>query len=91
MSAANPYPMENSMVPVLVVANAGGGSLLLCGVYFCYRSKYARIGVVVKQCFSFSNNFVMSSVHFQSFGDPLVELLRGLPIFENPSTQNPRT
>jgi hypothetical protein len=25
MSAANPNPMENSMVSVLVVANAGGG------------------------------------------------------------------
>jgi hypothetical protein len=32
MSAANPNPMEKSMVSVLVVANAGGGSPLLCGV-----------------------------------------------------------
>jgi hypothetical protein len=32
MSAANPNPMEISMVSVLVVANAGGGSPLLCGV-----------------------------------------------------------
>jgi hypothetical protein len=30
MSAANPNPMEKSMVSVLVVANAGGGSPLLC-------------------------------------------------------------
>jgi fatty-acid desaturase len=28
MSAANPNPMEKSMVSVLVVANAGGGSPL---------------------------------------------------------------
>jgi hypothetical protein len=33
MSAANPNPMEKSMVSVLVVANAGGGSPLPCGVY----------------------------------------------------------
>jgi hypothetical protein len=32
MSAANPNPIENSMVSVLVVANAGGGLLLLSGV-----------------------------------------------------------
>jgi hypothetical protein len=32
MSAANPNTMEKSMVSVLVVANAGGGLLLLCGV-----------------------------------------------------------
>jgi hypothetical protein len=32
MSAANPNPMEKSMVSVLVVANAGGGSPLPCGV-----------------------------------------------------------
>jgi hypothetical protein len=32
MSAANLTPMERSMVSVLVVANAGGGSPLLCGV-----------------------------------------------------------
>jgi hypothetical protein len=31
MSAANPNPMEKSMVSVLVVANAGEGSPLLCG------------------------------------------------------------
>jgi hypothetical protein len=31
MSAANPNPMEKSIVSVLVVANAGGGSPLLCG------------------------------------------------------------
>jgi hypothetical protein len=30
MSAANPNPMETSMVSVLVVANAGGGSPLPC-------------------------------------------------------------
>jgi hypothetical protein len=30
MSAANPNPMEKSMVSVLVVANAWGGSPLLC-------------------------------------------------------------
>jgi hypothetical protein len=30
MSAANPNPMEKSMVSVLVVANAGGGSPLGC-------------------------------------------------------------
>jgi hypothetical protein len=46
--------------------------------------KYLRIGAVVKQCFSFLNAFVISSVHLQSFGDPLVESLRGLAIFENP-------
>jgi hypothetical protein len=34
MSAANPNPMEKSMVSVLVVANVGGGSLLLYGVFF---------------------------------------------------------
>jgi hypothetical protein len=39
----------------------------------------------VKQCFSFSNAFVMASVHIQSFGAPLVESLRGFAIFENPS------
>jgi hypothetical protein len=33
MSAANPHPMEKSMVSVLVVANAGGGSPLPCGVW----------------------------------------------------------
>jgi hypothetical protein len=32
MSAANPNPMAKSMVSVLVVANTGGGSPLLCGV-----------------------------------------------------------
>jgi hypothetical protein len=32
MSAANPNAMEKSMVSVLVVANAGGGSPLPCGV-----------------------------------------------------------
>jgi hypothetical protein len=32
MSAANPNPMEKSMVSVRVVANAGGGSPLPCGV-----------------------------------------------------------
>jgi hypothetical protein len=32
MSAANPNPMEKSMVSVLVVANAGGGSPFPCGV-----------------------------------------------------------
>jgi hypothetical protein len=32
MSAANPNPMEKSMVSVLVVANEGGGSPLPCGV-----------------------------------------------------------
>jgi hypothetical protein len=32
MSAANPDPMEKSMVSVRVVANAGGGSPLPCGV-----------------------------------------------------------
>jgi hypothetical protein len=32
MSAANPNPMEKSMVSVLVVANAGGWSPLPCGV-----------------------------------------------------------
>jgi hypothetical protein len=32
MSAANPNPMEKSMVSVLVVANTGGGSLLPCGI-----------------------------------------------------------
>jgi hypothetical protein len=31
MSAANPNPMDESMVSVLVVANAGGGSPLPCG------------------------------------------------------------
>jgi hypothetical protein len=33
MSAANPNPMEKSLVSVLVVANAGGGSPLPCGVF----------------------------------------------------------
>jgi hypothetical protein len=33
MSAGNPNPMEKSMVSVLVVANAGGGSPLPCGVF----------------------------------------------------------
>jgi hypothetical protein len=32
MSAVNLNPMEKSMVLLLVVANAGGGSPLLCGV-----------------------------------------------------------
>jgi hypothetical protein len=32
MSTANPNPMEKSMVSVLVVENAGGGSPLLYGV-----------------------------------------------------------
>jgi hypothetical protein len=32
MSAANPNPMVKSMVSVLVVANAGGGWPLPCGV-----------------------------------------------------------
>jgi hypothetical protein len=32
MSAANPNPMEKSMVSMLVVANTGGGSPLPCGV-----------------------------------------------------------
>jgi hypothetical protein len=36
MSAANPNPMEKSMVSVLVVANAGGGSPLPCGVFFAF-------------------------------------------------------
>jgi hypothetical protein len=48
-------------------------------------SKWVRIGAVVKQCFSFSNDFVMASVHTQSFGDPFVESLRGFAILENPS------
>jgi hypothetical protein len=33
MSAADPNPMEKSMVSVLVVANAGGGSPLPCGPF----------------------------------------------------------
>jgi hypothetical protein len=37
MSAANPNPMEDSMVSVLVVANAVGGLLLLCGVFYQWR------------------------------------------------------
>jgi hypothetical protein len=32
MRAANPDPMEKPMVSLLVVANTGGGSPLLCGV-----------------------------------------------------------
>jgi hypothetical protein len=32
MSAVNPNPIEKSMVSVLVVANAGGGLPLLCGI-----------------------------------------------------------
>jgi hypothetical protein len=35
MSAANPNPMEKPIVSVLVVANAGGGSPLPCGVLPC--------------------------------------------------------
>jgi hypothetical protein len=34
MSAANPSSMEKSMVSLLVVANAGGGSPLPCGWSF---------------------------------------------------------
>jgi hypothetical protein len=37
MSAADPNPMEKSMVSVLVVANAGGGSPLPCGVWIRFR------------------------------------------------------
>jgi hypothetical protein len=33
MSAANPNPIEKSMVSVLIVENAGGGSPLPCGVF----------------------------------------------------------
>jgi hypothetical protein len=33
MSAANPNPMEKSMVSVLVVAKAGGGGRRCCVVY----------------------------------------------------------
>jgi hypothetical protein len=33
MSAANPNPIEKSMVSMLVVANAGGGSPLPCCVF----------------------------------------------------------
>jgi hypothetical protein len=36
MSAANPNPIEKSMVSVLVVVNAGGGSLLMSCVYIGY-------------------------------------------------------
>jgi hypothetical protein len=39
MSAANPNPMEKSMVSVLVVANAGGGSPLPCGVHMASSSR----------------------------------------------------
>jgi hypothetical protein len=48
-------------------------------------SKCVRIGAVVKQCFSFSNDYVMASVHIQSFGDPFIESLRGFATLENPS------
>jgi hypothetical protein len=44
MSAANPNPMEKPMVSVLVVANAGGGSLLLRGVAFLLLCRGLRIG-----------------------------------------------
>jgi hypothetical protein len=44
MSAANPNPMEKSMVPVLVVANAGGGSSLLCGVFRAWKAFPEALG-----------------------------------------------
>jgi hypothetical protein len=34
MSAANPNPMEKSMVSVLVIANTGGGGRRCCVVFF---------------------------------------------------------
>jgi hypothetical protein len=52
MSAANPDPMERSMVLVLVVANAWGGSPLLFGVlgggcHCCPRMKCGGINVQI--------------------------------------------
>jgi hypothetical protein len=38
MSAANPNPMEKSIVSVLVVANAGGGVAVAVGCYFFHIS-----------------------------------------------------
>jgi hypothetical protein len=54
MSAANPNPMEKSMVSVLVVANAGGGSPLLCGVLLvlsrcCAAGRTARRGLGLRR------------------------------------------
>jgi hypothetical protein len=44
MSAANPNPMEKSMVSSLVVANAGGGSPLPYGVHFVFTLKNRALG-----------------------------------------------
>jgi hypothetical protein len=67
------------------IAPSAKSDIYISTMHSHYELRSMRIGVVVKQCFSFLNDFDMSSVHFQSFGDPLVELLRGLVIFEKPS------
>jgi hypothetical protein len=48
MSAANPNPMEKSIVSVLVVANAGAGSLLPCGVMV---AEFDQLGLVYVEHF----------------------------------------
>jgi hypothetical protein len=48
MSAANPNPMEKSMVSMLVVANAGGGSPLPCGVLHWWRYKFSFVVEEIK-------------------------------------------
>jgi hypothetical protein len=55
MSAANPNPMENSMVSVLVVANAGGGSPLPCGV--AAISGIWVIGMMITICYMIIRNY----------------------------------
>jgi hypothetical protein len=42
MSAVNPNAMQKSIVSVLVVANAGGGSPLLCGMQLYGQGKKAH-------------------------------------------------
>jgi hypothetical protein len=57
MSVANPNPMEKSMVSVLVVVNAGGGSPLPCGVSYLLVAGHWFVGVVGSFCWPLARRF----------------------------------
>jgi hypothetical protein len=50
MSAANPNPMEKSMVSLLVVANAGGGVAPCCVVCLFLRLALCKQGTGIRRC-----------------------------------------
>jgi hypothetical protein len=55
MNAANPNPMEKSMVSVLVVANAGGGLPLPCGIT---RSQWGYRPHIISYVFSYCTHAI---------------------------------